>query len=642
MCGIAGVVSITPFANAIGIEQTLHRMARLIAHRGPDGSDIWHDNHAGLAHTRLAIIDLSEAGRQPMHDVQGHYVLTYNGEIYNYRELREELQAAGHHFRTETDTEVVLNGYRQGGEAVVDRLRGMFAFALWDEREKRLFMARDRVGQKPLFFARLGDVFLFGSEIKSILTWPDFPRRANTEALHQYLTYQYVMPPISAFEGVEELPPAHTLTVMPDGQFRTRRYWQLPVPGQAQDPGSFNRAEAKEEIAAELEEAIRLRLISDVPLGAFLSGGIDSSVVVALMAKHTAGAVKTYSIGFNHDEFDERPYARAVAERYGTEHHEFVVEPDAMSVLPSLVWQFGQPFGDSSALPTYYVSALTRQHVTVALSGDGGDENFLGYKRYQATKAEGIYNHIPAPLRQMFSALIGKGNSGPGALKLLRRMTRNSTASESDRYLKWIGMFDTAQKSKLYGPALEPHLTTEAGALLDGLFTADTGPASRAAWTDIHTYLPNDLLAKVDITSMAHGLEARAPFLDHKLMEMVARVPGGEHLKGWQLKSLLKEIARPLLPADLIDRPKMGFGVPIKNWFRHELKDYLADHLLSQKARQRGMINPATVETMIQEHVSGTAEHHYQLWTLLMMELWFDMWIDGAELPTRPSVPNLV
>ena len=642
MCGIAGVVSITPFPNALGIEQTLHRMARLIAHRGPDGSDIWHDSHAGLAHTRLAIIDLSEAGRQPMHDVQGHYVLTYNGEIYNYRELREELRAAGHHFRTETDSEVILNGYREWGEAVVDRLRGMFAFALWDEREKRLFMARDRVGQKPLFFARFGEVFLFGSEIKSILTWPGFPRKANLQALHQYMTYQYVMPPNSAFEGVEELPPAHTLTVMPDGQFRTRRYWQLPVPGQPHKGGTFNRSDAKEEIAAELEEAVRMRLISDVPLGAFLSGGIDSSVIVALMAKHSAGAVKTYSIGFNHDEFDERPYARAVAERYGTEHHEFVVEPDAMSVLPSLVWQFGQPFGDSSALPIYYVSALTRQHVTVALSGDGGDENFLGYKRYQATKAEGIYNQVPAPLRQLFSALIGKGASGPGALKLLRRLTRDSTSSESARYLKWIGMFDTGQKQSLYGPALAPLLPDDAGDLLDGLFAADTGPASRAAWADIHTYLPNDLLAKVDITSMAHGLEARAPFLDHKLMEMAARIPGKEHLKGWQLKSLLKDIARPLLPTDLIDRPKMGFGVPIKKWFREELKDYLADHLLSQKARQRGMINSSVVETMIQQHVSGEAEHHYQLWTLLMMELWFDMWIDGAELPTRPAVPSLV
>ena len=313
MCGIAGVVSRTPFPDAIGIEQTLHRMARLIAHRGPDGSDIWHDQHAGLAHTRLAIIDLSDAGRQPMRDFEGRFTLTYNGEIYNYRALRDELIAAGHHFRTETDSEVILNGYREWGEAVVDRLRGMFAFALWDGRDRQLFVARDRTGQKPLFFARHNDVFLFGSEIKTILTWPGFPRQANTDALHQYLTYQYVMPPNSAFEGVEELPPAHTLTVMPDGQFRTRRYWQLPVPGQPHKGGTFNRSDAKEEIAAELEEAVRMRLISDVPLGAFLSGGIDSSTVVALMQKYSNLPVKTFSIGFDKKNQNEAVYAKKIA-----------------------------------------------------------------------------------------------------------------------------------------------------------------------------------------------------------------------------------------------------------------------------------------------------------------------------------------
>jgi len=638
MCGIAGVFSTTPFPSAVGIEQTLHRMARLIAHRGPDGSDIWHNSHVGLAHTRLAIIDLSEAGRQPMQDTQGHLVLTYNGEIYNYRELRKELRAAGHHFRTETDTEVILNGYRQWGEAVVDRLRGMFAFALWDEREKCLFLARDRTGQKPLFYARQGDAFLFGSEIKSILTWPGFPRRANLAALHQYLTFQYVMPPHSAFEGVEELPPAHTMTVQADGSTHIRRYWQLPVPGQR---GSFDPVEARERIAAELEQAVRMRMISDVPLGAFLSGGIDSSVIVALMAKHSSGPVKTFSIGFNHDEYDERQYARTVAERYGTDHHEYVVEPDAMAVLPSLVWQFGQPFADSSALPTYYVSAITREHVTVALSGDGGDESFLGYKRYLATKVEDIYGHIPAPLRLIMSALIGNGTSGPGALKLARRLMRNSTASESERYLKWIGLFDQPQKAELYGPALEPYLTEDSGKVLDELFTASTGAASRAAWVDINTYLPGDLLAKVDITSMAHGLEARAPFLDHKLMELAAGVPGNQHLKGTRLKSMLKDIAAPMLPDDLINRPKMGFGVPIKKWFQHDLKDYLADHLLSQKARQRGLVKPEMVEKMIADHASGRADSHYQLWTLLMMELWFDMWIDGADLPTRPAMPKI-
>jgi asparagine synthase (glutamine-hydrolysing) len=642
MCGIAGVVSITPFASSLGIEQTLHRMARLIAHRGPDGSDIWHSDHVGLAHTRLAIIDLSEAGRQPMRDVSGYLTLTFNGEIYNYRELREELKAAGHHFRTETDSEVILNGYHEWGEAVVDRLRGMFAFALWDDREKRLFMARDRTGQKPLFFARHGDVFLFGSEIKSILTWPGFPRSANLAALHQYLTFQYVMPPHSAFEGIEELPPAHTLTVLSDGNFRTRRYWQLPVPGQKARSGTFNKADAQAQIEAELEEAVRLRMISDVPLGAFLSGGIDSSIIVALMAKHSTDPVKTFSIGFNHEEYDERQYARAVAERYGTEHHEFVVEPDAMAVLPSLVWQFGQPFGDSSALPAYYVSAMTKQHVTVALSGDGGDETFLGYQRYLATKIQGMYGKIPTPVRSLLAVLSGRGTSGPAALRHLRRLTRDGNAGPARQYQKWIGLFDDQQKSHLYGRGLSQYLADPAITILEGLFTADTDPASQAAWVDIHTNLPSDLLAKVDITSMAHGLEARSPFLDHKLMEHVAGVPGSQHLKGFNLKSLLKEIAGPLLPAELINRPKMGFGVPIKKWFRHELKDYLADHLLSQKARQRGLINPQALETMIADHVSGRADSHYQLWALLMMELWFDMWIDGADLPTRPATPQIV
>ncbi|MFN7954695.1 MAG: asparagine synthase (glutamine-hydrolyzing) [bacterium] len=636
MCGIAGFVRPAGGRDTDDATATLGRMSATLRHRGPDDSGVWTDGTAGLAHQRLAIIDLSPAGHQPMASEDGRVHIVFNGEIYNFLELRRELEEQGFAFRSRSDTEVIVQGYRRWGADVFSRLRGMFAIAIWDTAERRLILARDRVGKKPLYYALHDGCLVFGSEIKAILAFPGIPRRPNLEAIHHYLTLQYVPSPWTAFEGIHKLPPAHTLVLEARGEPKLAAYWSLP------DPRSTRprpRAELIAELVEQLREAVRLRLISDVPLGAFLSGGVDSSAVVAMMAQAGVGRVKTFSIGFREAEYDETRWARRVAERYGTEHEEMIVEPDAVDVVPKLVWHYGEPFADSSAVPTYYVSQMARRHVTVALNGDGGDESFLGYPRYERCWKRDRSGPPSVPLRRLAGALVHlvpPFTARIPVVRIVRRVLKTWTATPVELYAPSIVYFRDEDKLTSYGDSLRPLLDRSTLALLDPYFAAAPSLTGGASWADLHTYLPDDLLVKVDVASMAHSLEARSPLLDHALMEWAATIPVADKLAGG-LKSLLKEAMEPHLPHDLLHRPKMGFGVPIDHWFRRELEPMARDVLLDATARRRGLFRPRWVEATIDQHVSGRYSHHIRLWAMLMLELWFRMWIDSNPPEARPA-----
>ena len=642
MCGIAGIFA-TKTSAPVDLYSTVRRMVNTIEHRGPDDQGVWVDSGIALGHARLSIIDLTSAGHQPMSNEDDRIQIVFNGEIYNFLELRAELSELGYHFKSHTDTEVILNGYHRWGEQVFQRLRGMFAIALWDKRYEKLILARDRVGKKPLFYAWHGDVLLFGSEIKAILAWPGFKREPNYEAIHHYLSLQYVPSPWSAFKGVHKLPQASYMVATREGNVEIQNYWSLPQPSQAQHRPL---PELKEELVCLLDETVRMRMISDVPLGAFLSGGVDSSAVVAMMARHSSTRVKTFCIGFDEASYDERAYARMVAERYDTDHHEMVVRPNAAAVLPLLAWHYNEPFADPSAIPTYYVSQIARQHVTVALNGDGGDESFLGYSRYsQCLQTEWI-SSLPRPLRQIASRIV---QSIPPemdrhrALRVARRWLSYVSEKDSRRYAPSMAYFYDHDKVAGYDRNLLPFLSSSSLDLLEPYFQRYNSYVGGAAWADIHTYLPDDLLVKVDIASMAHGLEARSPLLDHKLMEWAARIPSSQKMQWGVSKAILKSALEPYLPNEILYRPKMGFGVPIDEWLKGELKEFAYDTLLSTKARQRGLITPNYVKTMLDEHGAGTRQHHTRLWALLMLELWFQMWIDPVDAPLLPPAkPKLM
>jgi asparagine synthase (glutamine-hydrolysing) len=640
MCGIAGFVLPQPGMARGEIEARLWGMIGTLRHRGPDDEGVWTDGQGALAHARLSIIDLSVAGHQPISSAAGDVWLTYNGEIYNFAELRAELIALGYVFRSRTDSEVVANGWHAWGERLFPRLRGMFALALWDRRSRRLVLARDRLGKKPLYYAAAAGggrtAFLFGSEIKAVLAWPGMPREPDLGAIDDYLTLQYVPSPETAFVGVKRLPPAHYLVVEADAGGSCRpcepvRYWELPEPRTGGPPPKPD--ELQEELLAHLDEAVRLRMIADVPLGAFLSGGVDSSAVVAMMARAGMGRVKTFSIGFPAKEYDETRYARIVAERYGTEHEEFIVEPDAVSVLPQLVWHYGEPFADPSAVPTWYVSQLARRHVTVALNGDGGDEAFLGYPRYRAMRHLDRLDRWPGAARYGLAGLCAAAPAGLARrlrLGQIGTMLAAPAGRPEQRYAGAIAFFADVDKANGYGEAMRHRLGHSAVDRLAPYFAGAESLVTGANRADIHTYLPDDLLVKVDVASMAHGLEARSPLLDHVLLEWAARLPSEVKMAGGTTKALFKAALAPYLPREILHRPKMGFGCPIDRWLRRELKELAYDTLLSPAARCRGIFRPDFVQRLLDEHCAYRANHHNRLWALLMLELWFRTWIDGA------------
>ncbi len=625
MCGIAGFIDVERSRD--NAEQLIDRMCRVIRHRGPDDQGVWVDDGVALGMRRLSIIDLA-GGHQPIFNEDQSILVVLNGEIYNYRELQKELQERGHHFRTNSDTEAIVHAYEEYGDDCVKHLRGMFTLAIWDRNRRRLLAARDRFGKKPLNYYWDGERLIFGSEIKSILE-AGIPREVNHIALDEYLVYRCVPAPNTLFRGVMKLPAAHIL-VYENGQISTKRYWELPFTPTCRD----DEATAIERTRALLKEAVEVRLMSEVPLGAFLSGGIDSSMVVGLMSSMMSQPVKTFSIGFEEDDFSELPYARQIAQHFGTDHHEFVVRPELVSVLPQLVWAYDEPFADASMLPTYYVSKLAREHVTVVLTGDGGDEIFGGYTPY---RREWLVSRIPPMLR----SLLGFGSRFmPDGMRGKKRLG-GLLDDLPDRVLQSCMLFAAESRPSMYSPAyfaqVRDHNPYER---LTGEFRAvsDLDVTAQLQYVDVRAYLTNDILVKVDKASMFNSLETRAPLLDQCLVEYVASLPSATRTRNGVLKYLLKRVAADLLPAEILTRPKQGFGVPIKHWFRGDLNGYASELLLSPKAQQRGIFDPEFIGKILQAQAGITLMNPSSaIWTLLCLELWFQIYMDEPSTPIERS-----
>ncbi len=627
MCGICGKINLKGLSVD---ENLLNRMTSCLAHRGPDDEGIYANKNIGLGHRRLSIIDLSPLAHQPMSNEDKSVWIVYNGEIYNFLELRGELVKKGHVFRSKSDTEAIIHLYEEYGIECLKYLRGMFAFAIWDEKEQTLFLARDRVGKKPLYYWYSPDTFVFASEIKSILQDVNFSRKPNLTAIHHYLTYQDVPAPWTAFEGIKKLPPAHYL-LLKNGQVQIKRYWKLSY----LPKHKMNIEDLQKEIIDRLEEAVKIRLMSDVPLGAFLSGGIDSSAVVALMSQAMNKPVKTFSIGFKEKAYSELRYARLISERFRTEHTEFIVEPNVIDIIDKLVWHYNEPFADVSAIPTYYVSKLAREHVTVILNGDGGDENFAGYGKYIAIEfSRRMQKFVPAAVVRAFLPLVKTlphGKNPNNFFWRLKQFLKEYPEKPEMRNGHWMSHFTTEMKNNLYTDdfllkfsfdnsfelLLEKYREAEADTFLD-----------KTLYADVMMYLPDDLLVKVDVASMANSLEARSPILDHEFMEFVAKIPSELKLNGRTTKFIFKKALKGLLPEEVLFREKMGFGVPIDHWFRNELKEMSYDILLSQRAIKRGYFKKKSIKKIIDEHTSGKWNWHNHIWNLLMLELWHRMFID--------------
>jgi asparagine synthase (glutamine-hydrolysing) len=616
----------------------VRRLSEVLGHRGPDDEGYHADGPVGLGQRRLAILDLT-GGRQPMSNEDGTIWVTFNGEIYNFRQLRARLEGLGHRFATRSDTEAIVHAYEQYGPACVKELRGMFAFALWDQPNQTLLLARDRVGKKPLFYTEVDGQWVFASELQALLQHPGLHREVDCAALDDYLTYGYVPAPKTIFRGVHKLPPAHWLTLRlrlgaSDGpEVHVERYWQL-----AYEPKlKLSEEDAADRLLEVLREAVRLRMIADVPLGALLSGGIDSSIVVALMSRLSDRPVKTFSIGFDDQEFNELPHARRVAERCGTEHHELIVRPNALEVLPTLVRHYGEPYADSSAIPTYYVAKLTREHVKVALNGDGGDECLAGYERYAGGLAADRYGRIPAAVRTLaiepLSRLIPTSGPRRSRLRQARRFLDVAGQPAPQRYMRWIGYLSAEGKAALYSSEFRErlagyHAESWLFGMWDQLVAGGLDPLDRMLAVDVESYLPNDLLVKMDIATMANSLEARSPFLDHEVMEFCARLPAGYKLRGMQFKHLLKRAGKQLLPPETLARRKMGFGVPVGNWMRGKLRSWVEDLLLSPRALKRGYFQPEALRQFVWAHLDGRQDQSFQLWALLWLELWHQEFVD--------------
>ncbi len=630
MCGICGKVS---FTGEDVQRDALARMCARLVHRGPDGEGIHVTGPAGLAQRRLSIIDLSPGAVAPLSNEDGTIWVTFNGEIYNFQQLRAELAARGHVFRTASDTEVIVHLYEQDGLDCLSRLRGMFALAIWDGPKRRLLVARDRLGKKPLFYTRTASAFIFASSIAALLADSDVSAEPNYRALDDFLTYQYVPSPETAFAGIHKLPPAHYLTCGPDAGIDVRRYWRPPLAKTATRPARDSQ-ELEIELLDRLREAVRMRLVSDVPLGAFLSGGVDSSAVVALMAQSSDRPVKTFSIGFDEQDFDELPYARRLASQYGTDHHEFTVRPDATGILPELVRHYGEPFADASALPTYYLSKLTREHVTVALSGDGGDENFAGYDNYRIVAAWNQADVLPGAARRAVRA---------GLEGVLHRLPYNPTAARVGRASAMFAS-ELGERFRLQSSVLKPEekraaYTARFRALLAEAGESPCGPAALPedpeadpldwmAWHDLQFYLPDCLMVKVDVASMANSLEVRSPLLDHEFVEFAATIPSALKRDATGGKVIFKRALAGLVPSETLDRPKKGFGVPLRRWFGGELLDLVRGTLLDDRSRRRDLLEPGLLRQLVDDHVAGRHDWSHRLWALVWLELWFREFID--------------
>lgn len=636
MCGIAGIFDLhgrRPIDRAC-----LEGMNATQFHRGPDEGGIHLEPGVGLAHRRLSIIDL-KGGQQPLFNEDGSVVVTYNGEIYNFPELTRELQRAGHRFRTHCDTEVIVHAWEEWGEACVQRFRGMFAFALWDRHTQTLFLARDRLGIKPLYYSALPDgQLIFGSELKALLAHPGQPRELDPCAVEEYFAYGYVPEPRSILAGVQKLPPGHTLTVRRNQRVPAspRAYWDVPFATTTDHP--IGMAEAAEELTERLREAVRIRMVAEVPLGAFLSGGVDSSAVVAMMAGLSDEPVRTCSIGFSDPVYDESGYAREVAERYATAHHNQEVDPDDFALLDRLGDLYDEPFADSSALPTYRVCEQARRQVVVALSGDGGDENLAGYRRYRHHLAEErLRNPLPLGLRRvLFGGLAQVYPKADWAPRPLRaRATFQALARDAvEGYFQGVSVLRDEQRSTLFSPAFRRDLQgygavevlrTHAGR------APTEDPLSLVQYLDLKTYLPGDILTKVDRASMAHSLEVRVPLLDHPLVEWASTLAPELKLRDGEGKAVLKKAMEPYLPHSILYRRKRGFAVPLANWFRGPLREAVHNRVLGEPMRDSGLFDERTLQRLVDEHSRGARDHSAALWSLMM----FQTFLEKVQ-PTRP------
>jgi len=624
MCGIAGAVS---FAGRPVSLAELRRMCAVLEHRGPNDEGFYVAPHAGLGMRRLSIIDLA-TGRQPVCNEDGTVWAVFNGEIYNFQQLRRGLEERGHRFYTGTDTEVIVHLYEERGPRCVEALRGMFAFAVWDEREQSLLLARDRVGIKPLYYCEAGGRLAFASELKALLTLPEVERKLDLAALGHVLAFLTTPQADSIIEGVHKLEPG-TVLVASRGGVRLSRYWDLEW------KPDFGKSEADlvEGLRERLEESVRLHMVSDVPLGAFLSGGVDSSAVVATMARLSPRPVKTFSIGFAEEDYNELAYAGEVARACGTEHHELILEPDVLGVLEDLAWHLDEPFGDPSVIPTYMVSQLAGQHVTVVLSGDGGDELFAGYDRYVVEGRERRRERMPAGLRRALGAFARHAPEGMKGRNFLRHLALDGL----DRYLDALNFFRREEQRELFQPDAFALVSAgdpwrEMGAYVPDLNGDWLSPLQNL---DIRAYLPLDILTKVDRMSMAHSIEARVPLLDHELLEFAATIPPTLRLHEGTSKYIFKRALEGWLPASILERPKHGFSVPLGRWFRGRLREFAGELLLSDRARQRGLFDAGAVARLLNRHRAGR-DLEFQLWTLISFELWARRFLDEVEVDAWP------
>ena len=636
MCGIAGFVDGAAPRPAMAPARLdaefnlVHRMCEVIRHRGPDDEGIHVQPGVGLGMRRLSIIDLA-GGRQPIHNETSTVWVVFNGEIYNYRELRAELEARGHQFHTSSDTESIVHAYEEWGEDAFRRLRGMFGIALWDQAKRTLLLARDRAGQKPVHYTERGGRLYFASEIKSLLAAGAVDPALDLAALDHYLAFLYTPRDSSIFQGVKKLPPGHFLRWR-DQRCEVVRYWQVA----ADEPFQGTEQEAIEGLRHVLRGAVTSHMVSDVPLGAFLSGGVDSSAVVGMMAQASSRPVKTFSIGFDDPAFDELEHARTVAQHFATDHHEFVVKPDGLSILDDLISHFDEPFADSSAIPTWYVSEIARRHVTVVLSGDGGDELFGGYDRYLPHPRVAAFDRTALPGLRAAAAvawpLLPHGARGKNFL-------RHVAKDPAGRYLDSITFFPPDERAALYGDGARSALASSAEAVLWRHFERFSALPhdSRMMRFDFETYLPEDVLTKVDRMSMAHSIESRVPLLDNEVIDFAASLPSRFKIKDGRRKHILKETLRPLLPAGILDRRKQGFGIPLGTWFRGGLTDLFSDVLQSPRARQRGYFEPAFVARLVKEHLAGQRDHTLRLWALTVFELWHRHYLDTATVESATA-----
>jgi asparagine synthase (glutamine-hydrolysing) len=638
MCGIYGWIQLHGKTDIHTAAQVFEPMNAAITHRGPDDHGAIVFDNAVLGMTRLSIIDL-DGGQQPITNEMEDCWLVFNGEIYNFVELRQELKNLGHRFRSCSDTEVILRAYEEWGADCVARLQGMFAFAIYDRRKDRkrrdgnlnahprLFLARDRLGKKPLYYYQDEERLIFGSEIKALLAHPAVPARVNRPMIPLYLTYGYVPSPGTFFEDICELPPGHTLTAA-DGDVAIRRYWEVP-----RDLGSetvLSENDYLRLVRDHFEDAVKVRLTSDVPLGAFLHGGVDCAAVVAVMSQLLDHPVNTFAIGFSDDpSFNELRYARIVADCFKTNHREFLVKPDAIDLLPKLVWHYDQPFADTSAISTYCLAQLTREHVKVTLTGDGVDELFVGYDCFAAARIAKYYRLVPGLLRNTVHRWVHalpESTSYNGLVRLVRQFVDNAALPLPERYLEWVGIFR---------PSFLNELMIEATAIdpadhFRGYFDhrQDADPIGQLLAVNMMSYLPGDLLVKTDRMTMANSLEARCPFLDHRLLEFACQIPSALKLKGMTTHYVLKRALKGLVPDEIIWRKKHGFGVPVGRWFRTSMRDYVRDTLLSPEAMGRGYFRPEALRLIVEEHISGRRDHGHRLWALLTFEVWHQLFID--------------